>query len=82
MQNIIAITTLSGEIVVKYTYDAWGKLLSTTGSLAFDIGALNPFKYKGYYYDQESGMYYCKSRYYVPEWCRWLNADSSTNLSF
>ena len=82
LQNIIAITTLSGEIVVKYAYDAWGKLLSTMGSLASTIGALNPFKYKGYYYDQESGMYYCKSRYYVPDWCRWLNADSSTNLSF
>lgn len=80
LQNIIAITTLSGEIVVKYTYDAWGKLLSTTGSLAFDIGALNPFKYKGYYYDQESGMYYCKSRYYVPDWCRWLNADNPENI--
>ena len=82
LQNIIAIARLSGEIVVKYTYDAWGKKLSTTGSLASTIGALNPFRYKGYYYDQESGMYYCKSRYYVPDWCRWLNADSSTNLSF
>lgn len=82
LQNIIAITTLSGEIVVKYTYDAWGKLLSTTGSLASTIGALNPFKYKGYYYDQESGMYYCKSRYYVPDWCRWLNADNFNYLEF
>lgn len=82
LQNIIAITSLSGEIVVKYTYDAWGKLLSTTGSLASTIGALNPFKYKGYYYDQESGMYYCKSRYYVPDWCRWLNADNFNYLEF
>lgn len=80
LQNIIAITALSGEIVVKYSYDAWGKLLSTTGSLASTIGTLNPFKYKGYYYDQESGMYYCKSRYYVPEWCRWLNADNFNYL--
>lgn len=82
LQNIIAITSLSGEIVVKYLYDAWGKLLSTTGSLASTIGALNPFKYKGYYYDQESGMYYCKSRYYVPDWCRWLNADNFNYLEF
>lgn len=80
LQNIIAITKLSGEIVVKYTYEAWGKLLSTTGSLASIIGTLNPFKYKGYYYDQESGMYYCKSRYYVPDWCRWLNADNPENI--
>lgn len=76
LQNIIAIATLSGEIVVKYTYDAWGKLLSITGTLASTIGSLNPFIYKGYYYDQESGMYYCKSRYYVPEWCRWISPDS------
>ena len=82
LQNIIAITTLSGEIVVKYANDARGKLLSTTGSLASTIGALNPFKYKGYYYDQESGMYYCKSRYYVPDWCRWLNADNFNYLEF
>lgn len=82
LQNIIAITSLSGEIVVKYSYNAWGKLLSTTGSLASTIGALNPFKYKGYYYDQESGMYYCKSRYYVPDWCRWLNADNFNYLEF
>ena len=55
--------------MVKYTYDAWGKKISTTGSLASTIGSLNPFRYKGYYYDQESEMYYCKSRYYVPDWC-------------
>ena len=66
--------------MVKYTYDAWGKKISTTGSLASTIGSLNPFRYKGYYYDQESEMYYCKSRYYVPDWCRWLNADSAYYL--
>ena len=32
-------------------------------------------RYKGYYFDEKTGFYYCKSRYYVPEWCRWLNAD-------
>lgn len=66
--------------MVKYTYDAWGKKISTTGSLASTIGSLNPFRYKGYYYDQESEMYYCKSRYYVPDWCRWLNADNPENI--
>lgn len=40
------------------------------------IGAINPFRYKGYYYDAETAMYYCQSRYYVPSWGRWLNADS------
>ena len=37
-------------------------------------------RYKGYYFDEETGFYYCKSRYYVPEWCRWLNADSPSYL--
>ncbi|WP_286224293.1 RHS repeat-associated core domain-containing protein, partial [Thomasclavelia cocleata] len=40
------------------------------------IGAYNPFRYKGYYYDTETSMYYCKSRYYVPEWGRFLTPDS------
>ena len=37
-------------------------------------------RYKGYYFDEETGFYYCRSRYYVPEWCRWLNADSPAYL--
>ena len=50
--------------------------LSVEGSLASTIGQLNPFRYKGYYYDNESGMYYCNSRYYNPQWGRFLNSDS------
>ena len=46
------------------------------GSLESTIGQLNPFRYKGYYYDNESGMYYCNSRYYNPQWGRFLNSDS------
>ena len=62
--------------MVKYKYDAWGKPLSVEGSLASTIGQLNPFRYKGYYYDNESGMYYCNARYYNPQWGRFLNSDS------
>jgi len=43
--------------VVEYSYDAWGKLLSTTGSMADTIGQKNPFLYRGYYYDSETGLY-------------------------
>ena len=50
--------------------------LSVEGSLASTIGQLNPFRYKGYYYDNESGMYYCNARYYNPQWGRFLNSDS------
>lgn len=54
MQNIIGINGQNGEIVVKYNYDAWGKLLSTIDTSSSGIGILNPFRHKGYYYDQES----------------------------
>lgn len=80
LQNILGIADISGKIVVKYKYDAWGAV-SIVQDTSSSIGSLNPFRYKGYYYDGESGMYYCKTRYYVPLWGRWLNADSPYNLS-
>ena len=65
----------SGNRVVEYTYDAWGKLISTTGTLATSLGADNPFRYRGYYYDTETGLYYLMTRYYDPEICRFISAD-------
>ena len=62
--------------VVRYTYDAWGKVLSTTGTMASSLGALNPFRYRGYVYDTETGLYYLRSRYYNPNWNRFVNADT------
>lgn len=81
LQNIIGIVNENGTLVAKYIYDAWGKITSIE-TLSSSIGELNPFRYKGYYYDVESEMYYCKSRYYVPLWGRWLNADNPNYLSF
>ena len=80
LQNILGIVDENGNLVTKYDYNAYGNILSITGSLASTIGVINPFRYKGYYYDNESNMYYCNSRYYVPEWCRWLNADNPKYL--
>lgn len=80
LQNILGIIDINGNVVVKYDCDAFGNINSITGSKADSLGKYNPFRYKGYYYDEESKMYYCKSRYYVPEWCRWLNADSPSFL--
>ena len=56
-------------------YETWGQHSGAHGSLAATLGALNPFRYRGYYYDQESGLYYLNSRYYDPETCRFINAD-------
>ena len=74
LQNIIGIIDSTGDLVVKYNYKAYGQCTVTLNSEG--LAEINPFRYKGYYYDQESGMYYCNSRYYVPEWCRWLTPDS------
>ena len=73
--DIVGIVDSNGTEVVKYTYDAWGKVLSTTGSLASTLGNIQPFRYRGYVYDVETGLYYLRSRYYNPTWGRFLNAD-------
>ena len=65
----------SGTQVVAYTYDAWGNPLTTTGTMADTLGKLNPFRYRGYVYDTETGLYYLGSRYYNPTWDRFVNAD-------
>ena len=75
--DIAGIVDGTGSLVVEYTYDAWGKLLSITGSLADTVGVLNPLRYRGYYYDTETGLYYLQSRYYDPETGRFLNADET-----
>ena len=59
----------------SYTYDAWGRPLSTTGSQAGTIGVQNPLRYRGYYYDTETGFYYLNSRHYDPVVGRFVNAD-------
>lgn|GEM_PF-1764355 len=79
--HILGLIDTTGTVVVRYTYDAWGNILSVTGSLASTIGQENPFRYKGYYYDSETGYYYCQSRYYVPSWCRWLSSDKVSYLN-
>jgi len=67
----------TGAVEASYTYDAWGRVISSTGALA----NLNPFRYRGYYYDSETGFYYVSSRYYDPEIGRWINADTTDVLS-
>ena len=68
--------------MAKYYYDAWGKLLSIKDGSGNDvtnntshIGYINPIRYRGYYYDNETGLYYVSCRYYDPETCRFINAD-------
>ena len=70
--DVVRIVNSSRSVVASYTYDPWGKIISSSGTLA-DI---NPLRYRGYYYDAETGFYYLQSRYYDPEIGRFINADS------
>ena len=81
--DITAITDANGNIVAKYTYDEWGKPLSITDGNGNDVSAnenhianINPLRYRGYYYDSETGFYYLLTRYYDPVTRRFINADS------
>ena len=73
--DIVAILDENGNTVVSYGYDAWGMPLWCTGELAETLGKVQPFRYRGYVFDEESGLYYLRSRYYNPRWGRFVNAD-------
>ena len=79
--DIVGIIDNTGTEVVKYTYDAWGKVLSTTGSLASTLGTIQPFRYRGYVYDVETGLYYLRARYYNPTWDRFINPDNKYSIN-
>lgn len=80
--DIIGIMNSNCERIASYEYDSWGKLLSVkdeTGNLITDanhIALINPFRYRSYFYDNETNLYYLNSRYYNPEWKRFINADA------
>ena len=77
--NIVAILTDSGAVEAKYVYDAWGNniALNANGAeITSGIGVLNPFRYRGYYYDTETELYYLQTRYYDPELGRFISQDS------
>ena len=78
--DIIGLLDENGASVVQYAYDEWGKLLSVTGTSTFteNIGNLNPLRYRGYYYDTETGLYYLQSRYYDPAQMRFISQDDPT----
>lgn len=70
--DVVKLVTESGAVAASYEYDAWGKILSSSGSKA----EINPLRYRGYYYDTETGFYYLQSRYYDPVTHRFINADA------
>lgn len=90
--DILGITDSNGDAFVMYSYDEWGKPIETITHNNTEeqnkIAEINPLRYRGYYYDTETGYYYLQSRYYNPEWGRFISPDSfdyidnSTRIGF
>ena len=72
--DILRIYDEAGMVVSEYIYDAWGKVVDIVGDE--ELAKINPFRYRGYYQDNETGFYYLQSRYYDGVTGRFLNADS------
>ena len=84
--DVVAIRDSEGYIVATYDYDAWGNVTvyDSSGQERTDanfVGNINPIRYRGYYYDTETGFYYLQTRYYDPTICRFINADNYELIS-
>ena len=75
--DVIGIYNTSGAKVASYTYDAFGNCTTTNAAL-YDIAYNNPIRYRGYYYDRETNFYYLNSRYYNPEWRRFISPANAS----
>ena len=78
--DVIGLVDSAGSLVVEYKYNAWGSITGRAGSLSETLGKLNPFRYRGYVYDEETWMYWLKSRYYYPELSRFISADDTAQM--
>ena len=78
--DIVAVIGKDARVVATYSYDAWGVCTVTSDTSAVCIATVNPFRYRGYYYDSEIGMYYLQSRYYDAGVGRFVNADTADSL--
>ena len=86
MGDVMAIYTSPTNVVARYHYGPWGELLSVTDGSRVDVSSdpthianINPIRYRGYYYDTETGFYYVSSRYYDPEIKRWISPEPNVD---
>lgn len=77
---VIGIVNESGAVAARYHYSAFGDIFFSEDTDGSGINLLNPIRYKGYFYDEETGLYYCQTRYYCPKIARWMTSDSSEYL--
>ena len=80
--DIIGILDSNYNEVVTYTYNSCGLLTNKTDTTTINLSTINPFRYRSYYYDEETNLYYLNSRYYNPEWGRFVNADAIINSNY
>lgn len=84
--DVVQLRNVNNSVIACYDYDAWGNLLSVTNAggteitSSTSIALINPIRYRGYYYDNETGFYYLQSRYYDPANCRFISADTRIEL--
>ena len=81
MGDIVAIYDTVGAKVAEYTYDAWGNCKIESSTTNYTVANANPFRYRGYYYDTDTGLYYLNARYYSPEWRRFISPDNTAYLN-
>ena len=85
--DVVQLRNVNNSVIACYDYDAWGNLLSVTNAggteitSSTSIALINPIRYRGYYYDNETGFYYLQSRYYDPANCRFISADDPETLT-
>ena len=72
--DVTQIRDENNNLIASYVYDAWGKVLSVTENTTNSIGAKNSIRYRGYYYDTESNLYYLNARYYDPQIKRFISS--------
>ena len=83
--DIIGLLDSNYNLVAQYLYDSWGNIISIKDNLGNEIidtsniAHINPYRYRSYYYDKETKLYYLNSRYYNPAWGRFINADGIIN---
>ena len=78
--DVVAIYDINGTLKAKYLYDAWGNCTISSETTNYDVANANPIRYRGYYYDSDTGLYYCNARYYSPKWRRFISPDDTAYL--